>query len=176
MRALPLSSVVAFASAASAELGSAAPVLPLDTAADTTVTAKPVKRLPRKPKAVKPATVEAAPAAEPAAAPRVIPIMRTCATIARNATNYGGTLSDRDHAYIAFFASFAKHAPGGIVTVRAIVDSGRRPAYSGSSKPHDAGVVNRLRNAGLLTVEADGTSFAFTDAATTLKSYAAGVA
>lgn len=173
MRAfLSLASFVAFSAPTDAGSDLLATVAPVTEATP----AKPVKPL-RKPRVAKPAAAPVAddvPAvtAEPAAeAPRVAPIMRTCATIARNATNFGGTLSDRDHAYIAFFASFAKAAADGIVTVRTIVDSGRVPAYSGSAKPHDAGVVNRLRKAGLLTVEADGTSFAFTPAALTLKSY-----
>lgn len=149
---------------------------PADAAVGATVpvlTTEPAPTPDATPADATPAPVAAEPAAEPA--PRVLPIARTCATIARNATNFGGTLSDRDHAYITFYASLAALAADGIVTIRAIADSGRGPAYNGSAKPHDAGVVNRLRKAGLLTVEADGTSFAFTPNAHTLRSYVAGV-
>jgi hypothetical protein len=187
MRAFSFLPLVAFAAATDAGADLLAPIA-----------AKPAKpaKLPRKPRAAKPAAVAAdtaptapvandtatpptseptPPAAEPADAPRVIGTARTAATVARNATNFGGTLSDRDHAYIAFYASLAG-AVGATVTLADIANCGRGPAYGGSAKPHDAGVINRLRKAGLLTVESDGSSFAFTPAAASLKSFVSGVA
>lgn len=98
-------------------------------------------------------------------------ISRTERTIAKLATNFGG-LSDRDNAYIAFFARIAKRAASGIVTVRDIVADGGRPDYAGSSKPHDAGVIVRLNKAGVLASTADGASFAFTNSGKALSAYA----
>lgn len=122
-----------------------------------------------------PAKQAAAPAPAPAvaAAPATEPakpsanVTRTIATVAKRATNFNG-LSDRDTAYLAFYAGFAKR-DNGTVTVRAIAESGLRPNYNGSSKPHDAGVIVRLTKAGLIT-EANG-SFTFTDKAKTLAAY-----
>lgn len=111
----------------------------------------------------------AATGAKPASPPSTV--TRTITTIARHATNFGN-VSDRDEAYLAFYAGFAKRAANGIVTVRAIAESGKRPAYNGSSKPHDAGVVNRLTLAGFIKQSADSTSFTFTDKAKAHKLYA----
>ncbi len=100
-------------------------------------------------------------------------LARTARTIVANATNFGN-LSDRDTAYISFYAGLAKRSVTGVVTLADIVASGQRPAYVGSNKPHDAGVINRLAKANLLTASADGTSFSFRDAAKTHAAYAAG--
>lgn len=89
-------------------------------------------------------------------------ITRTAATVARNVTAFN-ELSDRDSAYLAFYASLAKAAPSGVVTLADIVASGRRPTYNGSNKPHDAGVINRLRKASFIAPVSDGTSFTITD-------------
>jgi hypothetical protein len=162
------------------------PATPAAIVVTATSEAKPAKRvrtikLPTKPattdaapakpaKLVKPATVAVVAKPEPAKPSR--DITRTAATIAANATNFGGVLSDRDTAYIAFFASFAKAHPSKPVTVAELATSGRTPAYNGSAKPHDAGVVNRLAKAGLITKASDGSSFTFTKAGTTTKAYA----
>lgn len=189
MRNVSFISAIAFAAATDA--GTAAPstdLLATVTApvAPTVEAAKPAK-LRTAPKPAKPATDKPAKAAKPVTAPvepveaepavRVLPITRTCATIAANATSFG-SLSDRDHAYITYYAGLAKRAKNGVLTIRAIADhfaaTGARPIGPASAKPHDAGVVNRLRKAGIVTVESDGSSFKFTKAATTHKSYAAG--
>lgn len=99
-------------------------------------------------------------------------VSRTIATVARQATNFGGNLSDRDAAYLAFYSRFAKAAPDGTVTVRAIAESGARPAYNGSNKPHDAGVIVRLTKAGILATAPDGSSFTVTERGKALKPYA----
>lgn len=132
-------------------------------------------------KPAKPATVKAAkPAQAGAALPAVIPaapiepatvvpavakpsanITRTAATVVRSATNFA-TLSDRDSAYLAFYAGIAKAAVLGNVTLGNIVLAGTRPNYLGSNKPHDAGVIVRLTKAGLIAPNADGHSFSFT--------------
>lgn len=126
----------------------------------------------------------AAPASKPAtaaapvstAAKPVRGVARTCSTIARDATNYGGSLSDRDNAYLAFYAGFAKRASNGIVTVADIAtrfrDLGAKPDYIGSCKPHDAGVIVRLTKAGIIKHVSDGTSFTFTDTGKQSKLYA----
>lgn len=121
----------------------------------------------------KPAAIVATPAskpAKPAAAPAKPTerkpsgnIMRTASTIAAMRANFG-ELSERDSAYLAFYAGFAKAAPGGTVTVRAIAESGVRCPYAGSNKAHDAGVIERLTKAGHLASAADGHSFTFTKA------------
>lgn len=133
------------------------------------VAAKPVAvATPAKPVAAKPATPAPAPATE--AAPKTpANVTRTIATIAKRATNFGG-LSDRDNAYLAFFASFAKR--DGNVTIATLAASGDKPNVPGSSaKPHDAGAVNRLVRAGLIT-EAGGV-IAFTEAGKKLAPYTA---
>lgn len=120
-------------------------------------------------KRAKPATTEPV-AVQPASPSRNV--TRTAATIAKQLCNFGG-LTDRDTAYLSFYASLGK-LTGGTVTVRAIAESGRRPDYSGSSKPHDAGVIQRLAKAGLLTVTPDGGSFTFSPAARTHAAFIAG--
>lgn len=127
-------------------------------------TAPTVKRTPKlnaKPAATttKPAPVKPSVAAKPTGPARGV--TRTIATIARHATNFD-QLSDRDEAYLAFYAAFAKRASNGIVTVADIAASGRKPAYNGSSKPHDAGVINRLTKAGLIAQRDGSASFTFT--------------
>lgn len=97
-------------------------------------------------------------------------VTRTVATIARGACNFGG-LSDRDTAYLAFYAGFAKRNATGNVTVRAIAEAGTRPAYTGSAKPHDAGVIQRLNKAGLLVLHNGAADFTFTNKAKTLAAY-----
>lgn len=170
---LALASTVAF-SAPEATTGATAPAAPAAPATTEATAAKPVVAKltkPRKPAATKPAAdakpatvatkpAPAAPDAEPAA--RIIGTARTAATIANGAASFGGVLSDRDQAYLAFFASFAGAKRDKRVTVSDIANSGRRPAYNGSNKPHDAGVVTRLAKAGILTVEAGGAAFTFT--------------
>lgn len=126
------------------------------TAKPVVATAKPAVKRVAKPAPAAPATADAEPAT-------VRGLARTVHTIAANATNFGGVLSDRDHAYIAFFASFAGAKRDGTVLVRDIISSGRTPAYGGSAKPADAGVINRLRKAGVLTVNSDADAFTFTD-------------
>lgn len=126
------------------------------------------------PKAAKPvikaATVAAAIAADtvpavvipavPAVAKPSANLTRTAATVVRHATNFA-VLSDRDSAYLAFYAKLAKASVTGNVTLAGIVASGERPLYAGSNKPHDAGVIVRLTKAGLLAHAADGTGFTF---------------
>jgi hypothetical protein len=170
MRAISLASTVAF-SAPDLLSGTTAPApaatAPATPAPTDAKPAKPAK--PRKPVAAKPTTeakpapvAKPAPAADAEPAVRVIGTARTAATIANGAASFGGVLSDRDQAYLAFFASFAGAKRDKRVTVSDIANSGRRPAYNGSNKPHDAGVVTRLAKAGILTVEADGAAFTFT--------------
>lgn len=140
-----------------------------------------------KPAAAKPAAKPAKQASANVAAPVIVTapeatvteaakpsarIARTAATIVRQATNFGG-LSDRDTAYLAFYASFAKAASNGVVTLSAIVESGRKPAYNGSAKPHDAGVIVRLTKAGLIVPTDAGHNFTFTAKAKTLAAYTA---
>ncbi|MET4190735.1 MULTISPECIES: hypothetical protein [unclassified Bradyrhizobium] len=136
--------------------------------------AKPVK--PAKAVAAKPVAVAAPVVADVPAVTVAKPsarITRTAATVAAQRTNFGG-LSDRDNAYLTFYASLAKAATDGTVTIAGIVASGRGPDYAGSAKPHDAGVIVRLGKAGLLTSTADGHGFTFTDSARSLAAYARG--
>lgn len=129
------------------------------------VTTKPVApATPAKPVAI------AAPVTTDAPAKPSANITRTAACVARNRTNFGN-LSDRDTAYLGFYASFAKRNGGKPVTIADIVASGREPAYAGSRKPHDAGVINRLRKAGLIAPATDGHSFTFTKLAETHAAY-----
>lgn len=108
-------------------------------------------------------------ASTPAVAKPSGSITRTARTVLAQRANFGG-LSDRDNAYLAFFAGFAKR-DNGTVTLPAIVESKRHPVYVGSAKPHDAGVIIRLGKAGLLTTNADATSFTFTPAGKALAAY-----
>lgn len=156
-------------------------------AAATPVAAKPAKRVLAKPgakpangKPAKPVTGLAKPAgkAKPAteAAKPSANVTRTAATIAAQACNFGN-LSDRDTTYMRFYASLAKRAANGVVTLRGIVDSGhaRVPgATFASAKPHDAGVIQRLAKAGLLSIRDNGAAFVFTKAAHTHAAYVAG--
>lgn len=89
-------------------------------------------------------------------------ITRTAATIHAMRTNYA-SLSDRDQAYFAFYASFAGAKRDHTFTVADIVASGRYPAYNGSKKPHDAGAVQRLVKAGLLLETDNGHTLRLTD-------------
>lgn len=131
---------------------------------------------PKAPKAPKKVAAAAVPVQVPA--PTVTPevakvpagVNRTAATIAKGATNFGGTVSDRDEAYLVFWASLAKKQ-GGSVTVADIAKSGRRPNYDGSNKPHDAGVAVRLQKAGLLGIEDNGHKLVFTSKAKDLAAY-----
>jgi hypothetical protein len=132
------------------------------------IAAKPAK--PAKPDA-KPAPVAVAVAAKPVSKPAdtaALPsrdIVRTAATVARNATHYGAATT-RDDYYLAFFASFCRKASNGSVTLRTIADSKRTVDTGGnfaSAKPTDAGVINRLRKAGRITVSADGNTLSFTE-------------
>lgn len=118
----------------------------------------------------KPAPVTVAPVTAPAteAKPRAN-ITRTAATIAAQRTNFGD-LSDRDNAYLAFYGSLAR-ATGHRTTVAAIVESGKRPDYNGSNKPHDAGVIVRLCKAGLAVTSDNGNAIAFTPKAQSLAAY-----
>jgi hypothetical protein len=149
----------------------AAPAKPAAKASKRVVNVKAAKP------AAKPAPVAAKPA-KPAAKPADAPakpsanVNRTIATIAAQACNFGGVVSTRDEAYLAFYASFAKAARDGVATVRAIAESGRKPAYNGSNKPHDAGVVQRLHKAGIINAASDGSSFRFTDLGRKHKAYA----
>lgn len=123
-------------------------------------------------KPAKPATSTAV-AALTVAKPSTAGIARTAATIARDATAFGGITSDRDHTYIAFYAGIAKR-DNGTVSLSAIVGVNRRnPLYSGSNKAHDAGVIVRLHKAGIISPSADGHSFTFTDAGKKLAGYSA---
>ena len=97
-------------------------------------------------------------------------VTRTAATIAKAATNFGG-LSDRDSAYITFYAGFAKRNGNKPITIADIHAAGTRPAYNGSNKPHDAGVIVRLGKAGLITASPDGSSFTFTKLGTSRVEY-----
>lgn len=97
-------------------------------------------------------------------------ITRTAATVAKQATNYN-SLSDRDNAYLAFYATFAKRLPTGRVTLADIVSSGARPTYNGSNKPHDAGVLVRLTKAGYIVPADAGHAFTFTAAGKALAVY-----
>lgn len=135
---------------------------------------KPATKPAAKPVTAKPATpapVAAATPATPAApAKPAAGITRTISTIARGACNFGA-LSDRDTAYLAFYAGFAKRSASGRVTVESIAAHGTRPAYTGSAKPHDAGVIQRLAKAGLVTLLNGAAEFTFTDKAKTLAAY-----
>lgn len=149
--------------------------------------AKPVRKLvtrsnkPAKPEAAAkpgkpsaPVVVKAKPGAKPATSAKpAAAIVRTAATIHRGACNFGG-LSDRDSAYVTFYSSLAKRAQGGVVTISAIVDSGKRPNWPTSNKPHDAGVIQRLAKAGLVSLRDNGNAFSFTKAAHTHAAYVAG--
>lgn len=132
-------------------------------------TAKPTEAKPVSAKlAAKPGKPDAAEA--PATPSR--DISRTATTIAANRTNFGGSLSDRDNAYITFFASFVSgNKP---IAIRAIAESARGPAYNGSAKPYDAGVVNRLRKAGVISVSEAGDTFTFTKTGRSLASFVSG--
>lgn len=120
-----------------------------------------------KPVAAKPVTASgitadiAKRAATPAVAKPSANISRTAATVVRQATNFA-VISERDTAYLAFYGKLSKRVTTGIVTLADIVQSGERPSYAGSNKPHDAGVIVRLTKAGLLAHNADGHGFTVT--------------
>ena len=99
-------------------------------------------------------------------------ITRTAATVVRQATNFA-VLSDRDSAYLSFYAGLAKANATGTVTLAGIVASGNRPNYNGSNKPHDAGVIVRLTKAGLLQPGIDGHGFQFSSTGKTHGAYTA---
>lgn len=101
-------------------------------------------------------------------------LTRTAATVVAQRTNFN-SLTERDEAYIAFFASFAKlNKTTGVVTLSDIRTSGKKPTYNGSDKSFDAGVIVRLTKANVLKPTATGDGFAFTDHGKTLKPYHAG--
>lgn len=180
-RVLSLSAVIArnVADAATSTAPVAAPAA--TEAAKPVAAAKPAKRVLAsvKPASAKPAaTAKPVVVAKPAAATGKPAkpagnVTRTASTIAAAACNFGN-LSDRDSAYMRFYAGLAASAANGVVTLRAIVDSGKRPEYSPSNKPHDAGVIQRLAKAGLLTVRDNGAAFVFTAKAKTHAAYVAG--
>lgn len=120
--------------------------------------AKPAKQADKPAKAATAKPVTSTAPVAPAVARVPANITRTIATIDAQRTNFGAR-SDRDNAYIRFYAGFAKR-DNGTVTVQAIVAADRRPAYNGSNKPHDAGVIVRLIKAGILTGSAGSFSFA----------------
>lgn len=142
-------------------------------------TAKPVsaatlaKRAAKLAKQAAPAVTETPDAGiteAPVAAKPSGSITRTAATIVRGLCNFGG-LTDRDAAYITFFATFCKRPDMPTVTLAEIRETTARPDYAGSAKAYDAGVIQRLTKAGLLKHTADGTAFEFTDAAKTHAAY-----
>lgn len=124
----------------------------------------------------KPPVVPAAPSAS------LLPVVtipagvnRTAATIAAGRCSFGGNLSERDTAYLAFYARFAK-ATGGAVIVADIARTHRAdttilPAYAGSNKPHDAGVFQRLAKAGMLVIHDNGHRATFTPTGTARAEY-----
>lgn len=187
MRNVSFSSLIArnVADAATASAPVAATVVATPAPA-APVAAKPAKRVIAKPSAngkpakpaAKPVTVAAklAKPAKPEAAKPSGNVTRTAATIAAQACNFG-SLSDRDTTYMRFYASLARKAANGVVTLRAIVDSGhaRVPgATFASAKPHDAGVIQRLNKAGLVSIRDNGAAFVFTKASHTHAAYVAG--
>jgi len=146
---------------------------------------KQIKRNPTKPTtAAKPGTSKPTTSTKPAVAakptPAVTPaptvarvpanITRTAATVAAQRTNFGG-LTDRDNAYIAFFASVSKRT-GGAFTIADIVATAGGPVLAGftSAKKHDAGVCVRLCKADVLSH--DSGKLTFKPAARTLAAYA----
>lgn len=137
---------------------------PLGTAAAKQAATSNVATKPAKPG-------KAVAASTPTVAKPAAHINRTASTIAAQRTNFGGVLSDRDVAYFGFFARLAKRANGKPVTIADIVASTDAPAYNGSAKKHDAGVIVRLSKANILTVAPDGSSFTFTKAALTHAAY-----
>jgi hypothetical protein len=123
--------------------------------------------------ATKPATkpaVKAAAADKPTSKRAVAPaingysagnITRTAATVAAKRTHYGAGTS-RDECYLALYATVAK-ANGGNATLAQLAASGpTNPYYSGSSKPHDAGALNRNLAAGNISITADGNTLSLT--------------
>lgn len=121
-------------------------------------------------KPTKTAKAKAAKTAKPVAAKAAKPaghITRTAATIAKAQANFG-SLSDRDTAYLGFYKRQAsKH--GGTVTLADLHGSGERPSYNGSNKPHDAGVIQRLSQAALISVRDGGNAFTITERGRTTK-------
>jgi hypothetical protein len=81
-------------------------------------------------------------------------VERTAATIRARKTRFT-RLSDRDRAFLQFWTGLAERH-GGSVTLEQIQETGESPDYLGSSKPYDAGAVNRLRQAGFLSISDDG--------------------
>jgi hypothetical protein len=119
------------------------------------------------------------PATESAVIPAALPagfslrnFVRTASTIAAQRTNYG-TTSDRDGAYCALYLTVRDANGEAPVTLAAIAahckalqpnaNKPRNYFYSGpSAKPHDAGVANRCRNGGYITISPDGTTITLT--------------
>ena len=136
------------------------------------VSAKPATKAAKATVAKAASAARATVSAEAVAVKPVRGVTRTAATIVAQATNFG-SLSDRDTAYLAFYAGIAKRG-NGTVTLDHLATSGGKPAYTGSAKPHDAGVIVRLTKAGLITPATDGRGFTFTKAALTHAAYVAG--
>lgn len=116
----------------------------------------------------KPATTVSTPetkAAKPAAH-----ITRTAATVAAMRAAYD-TFSERDAAYLSFYAKLAKRNNGRF-TVADIVALGVRAPYAGSNKPHDAGVLERLCKAGIFATSNGGHDFLVTPLGLTHAAYA----
>lgn len=105
----------------------------------------------------------AAPATPAAAKPAVNPlhrgIVRDVAGIAAQRTNFGGE-TDRDRAYLSFFATFAGDKRDATFTLATIRESKRTPAGAfTSAKPTDVGAINRLVKNGMLTFNGDKLTF-----------------
>lgn len=109
--------------------------------------------------AAKPAVAKAASPAKPAAG-----ITRTAATVAAGRYPFGN-LTDRDNAYIAFYATLAKRGNGSVTLADmhgAAALAGQMLSSIPSRKPHDAGVIVRLVKAGVITTADNGGSITFT--------------
>lgn len=151
-----------------------------------TATKTPAKKAPaKKPSAKKASPATAAPestesadkSAEKSAAVISRGLARDAATVSRNATNFAQS-SDRDTAYLLFFGSVMRKN-GDTATLAQIADAGtpagknRRvnPHYTGSAKATDAGAINRLKKAGLITASADGRTLTATSLAKSNAAY-----
>lgn len=116
--------------------------------------------------------------------PARVPTFGVNATAKRidiGAANFGGTLSDRDNAYLSHYGKLCRTLGKRTLTLTDIATNSPKAAsgkpvisgYSGSAKAHDAGVVQRLAKAGLVSTGEHGAAITFTAKCNTVAAFTA---
>jgi hypothetical protein len=86
--------------------------------------------------------------------------VRQPATEANQGYPFGGVLTERDKAYLRFFAHLADSK--GVVRMATLAAVDRNPFYAGSNKAADLGIVSRFQKARLVGLFRDGSGFTLT--------------